>query len=488
MTQKRPPIVVVMGHVDHGKTTLLDYIRKTNVAGKAARGEPRPVAGREAGGITQSVGAYEIVHNNERVTFIDTPGHEAFSKMRAHGARLADLAVLVVAADDGVKPQTKDALKHIADAKIPFIVAINKIDKPGANVEKVKQDLGQNGVFLEGYGGNISWHAISAKTGEGVSGLLDLIVLASDLENLTYDPEGKTSGVVISARIDSRKGLMTGVILENGTLKIGDAVATQTASGKARIIEDFLGKRIQSAVPSSPVLVVGFETLPELGEEFFAGPEPEIKVFIAASVKEKKTVAAKAAAEEKSIPVVLKADEAASLEALEDLIAKLVKGGNPFVVVGSSIGTVTETDTKLAEATGAVIAGFRVKMDRAAETASRAKKINVILSQVIYELEKLLEEWAKKVVAKEVRSIEILAIFGGAKEKQRIVGGKVVVGPVKNQEEFEIWQEKKMIGNGKILNMQMQRKDVQEANIGDEVGLLVESEEPIKVGHKLVFV
>lgn len=477
MTSKRPPIVVVMGHVDHGKTTLLDYIRKTNVAGK------------EAGGITQSIGAYEIVHNNEKMTFIDTPGHEAFSKMRAHGAQLADLAILVVAADDSVKPQTKDALKHINEAEIPFIVAINKIDKPSANVEKVKQDLGQSEVFLEGYGGTVSWHAISAKTGEGVNELLDLILLATQMENLTYDPEGKTGGIIVSARRDSRKGLMVGVIPENGILKAGDAIATETASGKVRMLEDFMGRKIQLAAPSSPALIIGFEELPQLGERFFAGQEPEVKMYIANMVqKEKKEKAPAKEISEKSIPVILKADESASLEALEDLIAKLVQKEMPFVVVEHSIGMITENDTKLAEIAGAVIVGFRVKMDRAAENASQARKINVLLSSVIYELENDLAAWAKKVIIKDVRVLEILAIFGGAKGKQRIVGGKVTAGPIRTQESFEIWYEKKMIGTGRILNLQSGKKDVSEVQTGEEVGLLVESEEPIKVGHKLLFV
>jgi len=213
---RRPPIIAVMGHVDHGKTTLLDYIRKTSLAS------------HEAGGITQAIGAYEINHGGKRITFIDTPGHEAFANMRTHGANIADLAILVIAADDGVKPQTKEALETILKSKTPFIVAINKIDKNNADIEKTKKDLLQIGVFLEGYGGNVSYHLISAKTGEGVNELLDLILLATELENLEIDNK-TVSGVVITSRMDSRRGIVSGLILKNGTLKLGQHIATASA-------------------------------------------------------------------------------------------------------------------------------------------------------------------------------------------------------------------------------------------------------------------
>lgn len=224
---KRPPIVVVMGHVDHGKTTLLDYIRKANVAG------------REAGGITQAVGAYEIVHNDRKLTFIDTPGHEAFSAMRSRGAQAADLAILVIAAEEGVKPQTKEAIKTLEETKTPFVVAINKIDKTGGNIDKVRNDLMGENVFLEGFGGQVSYQGISAKTGEGVDALLDLVLLSSDMEDLSYDPSVPASGYVVEARRDPRRGIEASLIVKDGTLHRGDLIQTQSAQGKVKILEDF---------------------------------------------------------------------------------------------------------------------------------------------------------------------------------------------------------------------------------------------------------
>ena len=257
--KQRPPIVVVMGHVDHGKTTLLDYIRKTSVAA------------REAGGITQAVGAYEIERDGRKITFIDTPGHEAFSAMRSRGAQAADLAILVVAADEGVKPQTKEAIKILEDAKTPFIVAINKIDKTAGNIEKAKNDLMGVNVFLEGYGGQTSYQGISAKTGEGVEGLLDLVLLVADVEDLSYDPSAPATGYIVEASRDPRRGIAVSVIIRNGTLHRGDKVRTPSAMGKVKILEDFSGKTAESLEPSAPAVVIGFEDLPLIGEEFFAG-------------------------------------------------------------------------------------------------------------------------------------------------------------------------------------------------------------------------
>lgn len=484
MQVKRPPIVAMMGHVDHGKTTLLDYIRKTTVAA------------REAGGITQSMGAYEITHAGKKITFIDTPGHEAFSKMRAYGAQIADLAILVVAADDGVKPQTLNALKHIREAKIPFVVAINKIDKPNANIEKAKMDLGQNGVYLEGLGGDVSWHNISAKTGDGINDLLDLVLLASELENLTYETDGPASGIVLSARLDPRRGLSVGVVLGNGTLASGEFIATGTASGKIKILENFLGKRTAALEPSAPAIIMGFEKLPNIGETFFAGKD-QIAVT-ALATGDLKSITAKDSGEatskipdgknESEIRIVVKADEAASLEALTDLVRRIAELENSLIkVLASSVGNIHEGDVKTAESGGALIVSFRSKPDTAAKNLANAKKVTILASQIIYELEDSLRRYIKSATSKERRSIEVLAVFGQAKGKERVVGGKILVGPVKNKEPFEVWQEKHLICRGRIINLQSQRKDTAEATANQEVGLLVESEEPIKVGNKLIF-
>ncbi|MDI6821212.1 MAG: GTP-binding protein [Patescibacteria group bacterium] len=471
--EPRPPIVAVMGHVDHGKTTLLDYIRKTNVAT------------REAGGITQSIGAYEIIHNNRKITFIDTPGHEAFSRMRGYGAKIADLAILVVAADDGVKPQTKDALKYILDAKIPYVIAINKIDKSNANIEKTKQDLMQTGVFLESFGGSISWNIISAKIGTGIHELLDHLLLVADIEGFSFNPLAQATGVILSCHLDPRRGIIVGVILEDGKLEAGQIIQTETASGKIKILEDFLGKGVKSLLPSSPAIIFGFENAPKIGEEFIAGKKLTARAKTTTAKKNKQVNSTQEERDE-TLKLILKADEAGSLEALEDLVHKISKE-IPLKIIQGSIGNIYESDVKTAESTEALIIGFRVKADKAALNIVRSQKVIIITSQIIYELEKSIKEYAAKTISKEMRSIEILAIFGGSKGKQKIIGGKVILGPIKNQESFEIWQDKKLLGTGKIINLQSQRKDISEAQTGQEAGLLIESEESIKVGNKLLF-
>ena len=494
---RRPPIIAVMGHVDHGKTTLLDHIRKTNLAS------------REAGGITQTIGAYEIEvqpkgepksrdgeanrgiprQMPQKITFIDTPGHEAFSNMRAHGANIADLAILVVAADDGVKPQTKEALETILKSKTPYIVAISKIDKNNADIEKTKNDLLQLGVFLEGYGGNISYHLISAKTGEGVNELLDLILLATELENLEID-NAAVSGVIITSRMDPRRGILSGVILKNGILKVGQYIATASASGKIRSIETSVGEKANEIQPSSPALIIGFDRIPDVGEEFAAGDENAVAEFAKlASMREKAAVGPAAVSSEgqEILNVILKADETASLESLKNLILKLPLGLT-VKIIDQNVGDLTENDVKRAINTNSAIIGFKMKMDRAAANLASTQKAMIIESPIIYELETALKEYAKKIVPKELRRLEVLAVFGDAKGKERVVGGKVILGPVKNQESFEIWQDKKLIGRGKIKNLQSQHKDAAQVETGVEAGLLVESDEPIKVGHNLLFV
>lgn len=476
--EKRPPIIAVMGHVDHGKTTLLDYIRKTAVAEK------------EAGGITQSIGAYEITHpstssgqtKGSKITFIDTPGHEAFSKMREHSARIADLAILVVAADDGVKPQTQNALEYIKKENITCIVAINKIDKPNANIEKVKADLAAIGLYLEGFGGDVSWYSISAKTGEGVNELLDLVVLASELQDLSYDPSASPTGVVITSKLDARRGGIVGLIVKNGILTQGSLIATKTARGKIKILNDFLGKPVKSLVPSAPALILGFDTLPEIGEEFVCGKE--IESLYKGTTAERLDLGKNK--EETTITLIVKADEAGSLEALRGISTR-IPSDKPIIITSSNIGDIYETDIKLAQSTHAIIVGFNVKIDKAALNMARNEKVMVIQSNIIYEIEKELIEYIKRKNPKEMPSLEIRGVFGG-KGKERIVGGKVIIGPVKNQGVFDLWRNEKLIGSGKIINLQSGRKDVGSAEAEQDVGLLAESDIEIRMGDKLIFI
>lgn len=470
MTEKRPPVVAILGHVDHGKTTLLDFIRKANVAA------------REAGGITQSVGAYEIAHNGKKITFIDTPGHEAFAAMRGHGAKVADLAILVVAADDGVKPQTKDALVAIGAAATPFIVAVNKVDKPSANVEKVKQELSAAGVQLEGYGGSVTWQAVSAKTGEGINELLDLILLATDLQELSWDRNAPASGVVLSSRLDPRRGTLAVVVVKSGVLRVGDAIATETAKGKVKALEDFSGKRAKELEPSSPALIGGFEVPPQVGEVFVAGDEGTVAAAYKGAKKENETIYSG-----EGVPLILKADELGSLAALEAVVAKM-HTTIPCRVVEKGIGNIYEGDVKHAESTGALILGFRVKSDRAAENLAEGKKVTIVTGTVIYELEKFLRERFGGGKKEEVATLEVLAIFGEAKGEERVVGGRITEGVVKNRATFSILRGGREVGEGQAVNLQSKKKNVSEAGAGMEVGLLVESTAVIEKGDVLRFV
>ena len=466
----RPPVVVIVGHIDHGKTTLLDYIRKTNVAKQ------------EAGMITQSIGAYEIEHKGKKITFIDTPGHEAFSQMRAHGVKVADLAVLVVAADDGVKPQTKDALTHIREAGVPFVVAINKVDLDSANIEKTKQELTKAGVLLEGEGGNVSYQLISALKGDGVGELLDLITLAAEVEKLAYDPDRAGQGVVVKSSRDAQRGIIVGAVIKNGTVHVGDRVSTATAYGKVKSLENFLGELIKHVEPSSPVLIFGFTKLPDIGE-LFTVVEETPEELIHPSREEPLPLPE----EEEYIKLILKANEAGSLEALKGIVDKL-SSETPMTIVKIGVGNVYENDVKLADTLKALIVGFNTKIDKAALNLAKAHNVIILTSPVIYELEEELREYLRGVAVVEERIIEILATFGTPKGKQQVVGGRVIKGYVKNQESFTVVYDDKSIGSGKILNLQLQKEDISQAEEGQEVGLLVESDEVIKEGYHLLFV
>ena len=474
--QKRPPIVAIMGHVDHGKTTLLDYIRNTNVAGK------------EAGGITQSVGAYEIDYKGNKITFIDTPGHEAFSKMRARGAKVADLAILIIAADDGVKPQTKNALTYIQQEKVPFVVAINKIDKTNADVEGAINDLMQLGVYLEGRGGDVSWNKISAKTGEGVSDLLDLILLASEMEDIHCSGDDVASGVIISVRLDSKRGICATGIVKNGTLAQGSIIATHTASGKVKILEDFSGKSVKSLVPSAPAMIIGFEKPPKVGEIFCSHKDVD---FLSSALKNferehAETIVPDIKKDIERIPVFVKADELGSLEALSDVLRGMQEV-LPISIVKSGLGSITENDMKDAESMKAVIVGFRTKIDKAAENFAQAKGMRAITSDIIYKLIEDLGLYVGGAVKKEKRAIEILGVFGAPKGKERVVGGRVLCGPIHRNESFEVWHGTRKTGSGRILNLQANRKDITEGEKDMEIGMLVECESDIRVGNQLVF-
>lgn len=486
--QQRPPIVVVMGHVDHGKTTLLDYIRKANVAV------------REAGGITQATTAYEIVRTPvasgepRKITFIDTPGHEAFIAMRSRGAQIADLAILVVAADEGVKPQTKEAIKIILDAKTPFIVAINKVDKTGGNLDKARNDLMAAGVMLEGYGGTVSYQAVSAKTGEGVDDLLDLVLLSADVEELTYDASAPASGFVLEAKRDPKRGIEATVIVKNGTLSRGDAVHTPSASGKVKILEDFLGKTVSALTPSAPAIIIGFETIPKVGEEFSAGEAKEGAAGVAAV---RGPVAAGSAANQlsKSKPntlnLILKAGDAGSLEALSVVLRGIdQKGGKEINIVEEGVGDITDGDIRHAIATKATIIGFKNRVEKGAKVLADAQTVTVITSEIVYDLSTAVEEFfSGKRGPAASGEIEVLALFNQEKPQKQLVGGRVTDGTFRPKTSFDIVRGPvgtAPVGHGKVLGMRERKSEIFQADKGKEIGVLVDSTTLVQVGDKLV--
>lgn len=474
----RPPIVVIMGHVDHGKSSLLDFIRKTNIVAK------------ESGGITQSIGAYEVEHNGKRITFIDTPGHEAFSKMRSRGAKTADLAILVVAADDGVKPQTKESIKIIEETKTPFIVAVNKIDKPSADIERTKNDLMANGILLEGYGGNVSWQAISAKTGQGVNELLDLILLAAEMENLTYNPDENANGVIIEAKANSQSGIIISAIVKNGILKIGDRIATQSACGKIKNLKNFLGKKIDAVSPSGPTMILGFETPPQIGEEFISGNIDLIK--IQNEISENQFIAPTQFIPlnkngSPALNLILKADVSGSLETLSEIIRALGNEKIKINIINQSTGEITDGDVKNASPSNAIIVGFRVKINKVAENLAKAQNVKIILSEIIYELVEAAQNEIKLLEKPLPQGeLEILKIFS-QKGKKQLVGGKIILGKIKNNIRVKISRENSEIGDGKITNLKKIKQEVNEVFLNEECGVMLESDTLIVVNDRLIW-
>ncbi|MDP3901952.1 MAG: translation initiation factor IF-2 [bacterium] len=477
MTDKRSPVVVVMGHVDHGKTTLLDYIRKTSIAA------------REAGGITQSIGAYEIEHRGKKITFIDTPGHEAFSQMRTRGTKAADIAILVVAADDGVKPQTREAINIAKEAGIPFVIAINKIDRPNADVEKTKNDLMNEGVLLEGYGGNISHKLISAKTGDGINELLDLILLVAEaeVEDLSYDSKAPGEGFILESKMDNRQGITVSAIIENGTLKTGDEIAAGSAGGKIKILKDFVGRKIDKAMPSSPVLILGFEKLPAIGEKLTSGEAIALTTELKSISNESQPPITEN--ENRSIiNLIIKGDVSGSVEALVDVIKNLPTSENVALrIIDSSVGEISDGDVKSAAASKAIIIGFRVKINKAAEGLSKAQSVKIMSSEIIYELIQAIEKEMMILQRGHIKGdLQILAVFGKKGADKQIVGGKVISGKIENNGTAEIERQQKTIGQGKIINLQQGRKDAIEVIANNEAGLLIDADAEIKVGDHLI--
>ncbi len=485
---ERPPVVVVMGHVDHGKSTLLDFIRHTSV-----------VAG-EAGGITQHVAAYEVVRPSsatgqaKKITFIDTPGHAAFSAIRARGANVADIAILVVAADDGVKAQTLEALAQIREAKIPFLVAINKIDKPNANVERTQASLLENEVYLEKLGGDVPWVAISAKAGTGVEELLNLILLVAELNEFKADASIPATGYVIEAHRDQKRGIAATLIITDGTLDSGMAVLAGRAIAPVRIMEDHAGKTLKTASFSTPVTLVGFDELPAVGETFHAyGNKREAehaRESLAAAPRSAGSIASVAAHNSDFfyLPVIIRADASGSLEAIEHETSKIGDDHAAVSIVQSGIGNISENDVKaaMAGATHAVLIGFNVTVDPIAEALALQHGVAIVTFNIIYKLTEHLEE--RLATLKPKRTIEeiagrarVIKQFSSQKEIH-VVGGGVTEGYIGKGGTVRIIRRKLPIGMGKVLNMQANKQNVSRVEATSEFGAQIEAKFEIAEG------
>ena len=478
----RPPIVVIMGHIDHGKTTLLDAIRKTAVAEK------------EAGGITQAIGAYQIEHHGKAITFIDTPGHEAFSAMRARGTHVADIAVLVVAADEGVKPQTEEAISIIRQAALPFVVAINKMDVPDADAVRVKQQLAERAVMVEGFGGTVPATELSAKTGQGIEALLETILLLAELEELSDDPVKPGRGVVIESHLDPRRGPTATLLIEAGQVKRGEFIVIGGEAAPLRIFENFRGESIDAAGAAEPIRIAGFTRVPSLGETFLTfARKSEAEAAAAAPRTPAASAAAPSAAAEQGrhvVNIILKADTLGSLEAIASAIAAITSAELSNRMLKSEVGNVTESDVKFAAAArNAFIAGFRVKVPAAIAELADRNRVAIVRSEVIYDLLEAVKRAMLALAPAETRRVElgsakVLALFRQDRGRQ-IVGGRVESGLMRPDARFDISRNGVRIGGGRILELQSQRRPVGEVPAGQEFGILAEADTSIAVGDAL---
>ncbi|MBU3668812.1 MAG: translation initiation factor IF-2 [Candidatus Taylorbacteria bacterium] len=484
---ERPPVVVVMGHVDHGKSTLLDYIRKTNVVDK------------EVGGITQRMSAYEVSHNGKNITFLDTPGHESFSAIRARGANAADIAILIVSAEDGVKPQTLDAYKEIKAAALPFIVGISKIDKPNANIDRAKQSLAENEIYVEGYGGTVPFVPFSGKSGEGIPDLLDMILLTAEVEQFTARTDVSAECIVVESNRDKVRGISATLIIKNGKLTSGTFLVSGEALSPVRIMENFAGKPIKEGLPSQPVRVIGWDKEPEVGGMCFTFQnKKEAEKYIEseqikraeALQKSKKPAFNMAQDEVKVVPLIIKADTSGSIEAVKYEIKKIKVDRVELRVVQAAIGDINENDIKAAIGVpGTLILGFTVKTDAATKRFAEQHGIETHVYDIIYKLTEWLTEEAKrrapKVLIEEQKGVaKVLKFFSSVRDKQ-VLGARVEAGTISMNDEVKIMRRDNEIGRGRVRELQHMKSKVGSIEEGKEFGTMIESKMEIAPGDKI---
>ena len=484
--KERPPVVTIMGHVDHGKTTLLDTIRKTSVAEG------------EAGGITQAIGAYQIDYKGKKITFIDTPGHAAFTEMRARGAKVTDIVIIIVAADDGVMPQTKEAIDHAKAAKVPIIVAVNKIDKPDANVERVLTEMSNNGIQPEAWGGDVMFVNISAKTGEGIDDLLERILLISEIEQLKANPDRYATGTVIESKIDKSSGVITNLLIENGTLRLGDPIVVGTISGRVRTLKNDRGENLVKASPSMPVSITGLSESPSAGAKVMAF-ENEKK---AKKVAEERKIIAKEKenkpkskislddlfnrkeAGEKEINIILKADVKGSEEAVKNSLLKLDVEGIKINVIRSGIGNITESDVILAEASDAIIIGFNIRPEHKIVEIAKDKGIDIRLYDIIYKVVEEMEAALKGKLEPEYKeevtgTAEVRKLFKFSKVGT-IAGSYVTSGVIKRGSKVRVIRDGIVVNDSIIASLAREKDQAKEVKQGLECGITIENFNDIK--------
>ncbi len=492
LLKERPPIITVMGHVDHGKTTLLDAIRKTKVA-----------AG-EAGGITQAIGAYQVSVNKRKLTFLDTPGHEAFTAMRARGAKVTDIAVIVVAADDGVMPQTREAIDHAKAAEVPMIIAVNKIDKPGANPDRVKNELSELGIMPEEWGGDTIFVETSAKQGTGIKELLETILTVADVKELKANPKREATGTVIEAKLDKGRGPVTTLLIQNGTLHHGDAVVVGSCFGRIRRMTDEDGKELKSAGPSSPVEVIGLNDVPLAGD-LFRSYENEREARAVADRRNRKKIESNRrhtsamsledlskqieAGEIQEIPVIIKADVQGSAEAVKSALEKLDVSGVKLNVIHSTAGAISESDIMLADASKAMIIGFNVRPDSSIRKKAEDSGVEIRLHDIIYKVTEEMENAMKGMLAPVYHEVVIgqaeitqtykvskIGTIGGV----RVTDGKLVANC-----EIRLIRDGIVIYTGKLGSLKRFKDDAKEVTNGYECGITIENYNDIKIGDTI---
>ncbi|ATV65092.1 translation initiation factor IF-2 [Fusobacterium pseudoperiodonticum] len=486
--KERPPVITIMGHVDHGKTSLLDAIRTTNV-----------VEG-EAGGITQKIGAYQVVKDGKRITFIDTPGHEAFTDMRARGAQVTDIAILVVAADDGVMPQTVEAISHAKVAKVPIIVAVNKIDKPEANPMKVKQELMEHGIVSVEWGGDVEFVEVSAKKKINLDGLLDTILITSEILELKGNVRKRAKGVVLESRLDPKIGPIADILVQEGTLKIGDVIIAGEVQGKVKALLNDKGERVENAIVSQPVEVIGFNNVPDAGDTMYVIQNEQHAKRIVEEVRKerkiqettKKTISLESLSDQlkhedlKELNLILRADSKGSVDALRDSLLKLSNDEVAVNIIQAASGAITESDIKLAEAAGAIIIGFNVRPTTKALKEAEASKVEIRTSGIIYHIIEDIEKALAGMLDPEFKEeyqgrIEIKKVFKVSKVGN-VAGCVVIDGKVKNDSNIRILRDNVVIYEGKLASLKRFKDDAKEVVAGQECGLGVENFNDIKEG------